>query len=266
LDIAMAYQLIILRLLSLVLSLAAFATNAAEPLSTDVALNSFTQKLRVQYPKTKIDSVAKTTVPGLYEVVMGKNVAYVDESGRYFLFGHVWDMQAQKDLTADRKTDLDRVDLGALPKDLALKNVNGNGSREVFVLADPNCHFCRDLEKTLAAMPDTTVYTYMLPILGDDSKRIAEQIWCMGERDRGRAWRDWMTKSVPPAGKLGCDNPMRAIVAIATTLGVNGTPAILSPDGRRHAGAMSEQELASFIAPRGNAVAQGSSVTTKTAQ
>lgn len=257
---------ILLRVLVLMLSFTCAAAMAAEVPPSDATLGAFIQRLRAQYPKTKFDSVSKTTLPGLYEVVMGKNVAYVDDSGRYFLFGHVWDMQAQKDLTADRKTDLDRADLGALPKELALKNVNGNGSREVYVLADPNCHFCRDLEKTLGAMPDTTVYTYMLPILGDDSKRIAEQIWCMGERDRGRAWRDWMTKAVPPTGKLGCDNPMRAIVAIATTLGVNGTPAILTSDGRRHAGAMSEQELVAFIAPRAAAVAQGAPVSTKTAQ
>ncbi len=239
------------------------AANTADAQASDPSLSSFTQKLRAQYPKTKIDGVAKSSLPGLYEVVMGKNIAYVDESGRYFLFGHVWDMKAQKDLTADRRTELDRIDLTALPKELAVKNVTGNGSREVFVLADPNCHYCRDLEKTLASMQDITVYTYMLPILGEDSKRIAEQIWCSGEGERGRAWRDWMTKTVPPTGKLGCDNPMRAIAAIATTLGINGTPVILAPDGRRHAGAMTEQELVVFVSHGASSVA---SVTTKTAQ
>ncbi|EXI72126.1 MAG: hypothetical protein AW10_04263 [Candidatus Accumulibacter appositus] len=30
---------------------------------------------------------------------MGQNVAYTDASGRYFVFGHLFDMQTQRDLT-----------------------------------------------------------------------------------------------------------------------------------------------------------------------
>jgi thiol:disulfide interchange protein DsbC len=240
---------------------AALAPAHAGAGAEDGHLAAFTQRLRAQYPATRIDRVARSALPGLYEVAMGSNIAYVDESGRYFLFGHVWDMQARRDLTADRRADLDRVDLAALPKELALKNVAGNGQREVFVLADPNCHHCRELEATLAAMPDVTVYTYLLPILGPDSYRLAEQVWC--SPDKGRAWRDWMTQGKPPPGKPGCNTPLAAIAAAAAALGVNGTPVILGADGRRHAGVMTAQELASFLTSSPD-LAQGNAVTAQT--
>lgn len=35
----------------------------------------------------------------IYEVTMGDNIAYVQENGRYFIFGALYDMQEQKDLT-----------------------------------------------------------------------------------------------------------------------------------------------------------------------
>ena len=59
--------------------------------------------LKQKYPSTVIKSVSSTNLPGVYEVMMGKNVAYVEESGRYFLFGHMFDMQTQTDLTAPKK-------------------------------------------------------------------------------------------------------------------------------------------------------------------
>ena len=55
-------------------------------------------KFQALYPNTRITEVRKARVAGLYEVVMGDNVAYTDDSGRYFIFGHLFDMKEQLDL------------------------------------------------------------------------------------------------------------------------------------------------------------------------
>ena len=60
------------------------------------------QKLKGLYPATRFTSVSGTPINGVYEVVMGQNVAYVGGNGRHFLFGHLFDMRTQKDLTADK--------------------------------------------------------------------------------------------------------------------------------------------------------------------
>ena len=59
------------------------------------------KRLREQYPATRITSVRESPAKGIYEVVMGRNVAYTDEAGRYMVFGHLYDMKEQKDLTAE---------------------------------------------------------------------------------------------------------------------------------------------------------------------
>ena len=73
-------------------------------LTVSVALAGTTgdveKRLKEQYPATKITAVRESPVKGIHEVIMGRNVAYTDESGRYMIFGHLYDMKEQKDLTA----------------------------------------------------------------------------------------------------------------------------------------------------------------------
>jgi thiol:disulfide interchange protein DsbC len=154
----------------------AHANQAPSPVSGAAAsadLDAVAAGLRAQHPGTRIDSVQFSPIAGLYEVVMGRNVAYMDASGRYALFGHVWDMQTRRDLTADRKALLDRIDVKALDKSLALRHVKGRGTRTLYVFADPQCSFCRQQEQALLALDDVTIYTFVLPILGPESRRIA---------------------------------------------------------------------------------------------
>ena len=61
----------------------------------------WTAHFRARFPATPIHHVRETPISGLFEVVMGSNVVYADTSGRYLFFGHLWDAQTQKDLSAE---------------------------------------------------------------------------------------------------------------------------------------------------------------------
>src|SRR5688572_13924287 len=67
------------------------------------------QQLKATYPATTFGAVSTTPWPGVFEVAVGSNLAYVDASGQYFLFGHLYDMKSQRDLTAERKDNLTRI-------------------------------------------------------------------------------------------------------------------------------------------------------------
>jgi hypothetical protein len=41
--------------------------------------------------------------------MIGRNPAYTDATGRYFVFGHLFDLQTQRDLTAERLEAQQRV-------------------------------------------------------------------------------------------------------------------------------------------------------------
>jgi thiol:disulfide interchange protein DsbC len=221
---------------------------AATTHGTPAELEAVAAGLRAQQPGTRIDSVQFSPIAGLYEVVMGRNVAYMDASGRYALFGHVWDMQTRRDLTADRKALLDRIDVKALDKSLALRQVKGRGTRTLYVFADPQCSFCRQQEQALSALDDVTIYTYVLPILGPESRRLATAVACAD--DPQAAWTAWMLSGQAPTSApatAACAGSGAAVEQLAKALGITGTPTLVAEDGRKSAGAMPASQLASWL-------------------
>jgi thiol:disulfide interchange protein DsbC len=229
----------------------AHANPASTPVTGAAELDAVAAGLRAQHPGTRIDSVQFSPIAGLYEVVMGRNVAYMDASGRYALFGHVWDMQTRRDLTADRKALLDRIDVKALDKSLALRHVKGRGTRTLYVFADPQCSFCRQQEQALSALDDVTIYTFVLPILGPESRRIATAIACAS--DPQAAWSGWMLNGQAPAAPsvpatAACNGGGAAVEQLAKALGITGTPTLVAEDGRKSAGAMPASQLGAWLA------------------
>ena len=179
---------------------------------------------------------------------MGKTVAYVEGSGRYFFFGNLFDMTTQKDLTAPKIAQLSAVDTKTLPLADAIKVVKGQGRRTLYVFSDPDCPYCKQLEQTLANVDDVTIYTFPFPLasLHPDAPRKAEQIWCAP--DRAKAWEAAMLRNELPANPGKCDNPVTRNVALGQSLDINGTPTLISADGRKQAGALGEATLNAFLA------------------
>ena len=110
--------------LGLILAVASSTTVAA-----DESAEALSVRLKEMYPATKIERVQRSEIPSLFEVVMGKNAAYTDATGRYFVFGHLFDMKEQRDLTAERVEKAARVAFGDLPLADAIKTVRGKGER-----------------------------------------------------------------------------------------------------------------------------------------
>lgn len=199
-------------------------------------------RLKELYPSTRITAVRQSEVAGLFEVTMGRNVAFTDDSGRYFVFGHLFDMREQKDLTAQRLSDINRIDFAHLPLQDAIKTVRGEGSRKLAVFSDPDCPYCKGLEGELAKLEDVTIYTFLYPLEGlhPEAKGKAERVWCAA--DPAKAWAALMA-----TGKLAespkCATPIARINQLATRLGINGTPTIILQDGSLIPGAAPAAEI-----------------------
>ena len=205
------------------------------------------ERLQGLYPATRFGAVNATQWPGVYEVVMGANLAYVDESGQYFLFGHLYDMKAQRDLTAERKDSLARVDFATLPLADALKEVRGSGARALAIFSDPDCPYCRRLEAEMKSLTDVTIYTFLMPIdsLHPDARGKAIAVWC--SEDRVAAWHAlmWRDEKIPAKD---CLHPVERNVALGERLGISGTPTLGASDGRVLPGAAGNAQIEAWLA------------------
>ena len=184
----------------------------------------------------KVRSVTPAPVSGLYEVLVGNEIFYTDSSGKYLIQGEIIELASGKNITEQRQADLNRIKWADLNQANAFKTVRGNGTRQVAIFSDPNCGYCKRLEKSLQQLDNVTIYTYLIPILSADSTQKSKQIWCSA--DPNKAYIDWMINGVTPSGKTDCSNPLDKNLTFAKTYGVTGTPTLFFTDGSRFPGAV----------------------------
>lgn len=173
--------------------------NPADP-NLDPGVAALKAALHARYPATQFREVAATPSAGIYEVVMGNKVAYTDVTGRYFLFGHLFDMVTQQDLTVPLEQALQKVRFPADRLQDAFVEVHGSGRRKLAIFDDPDCPYCLALEDDLSKLKDVTIYRFMYPLESIHPRARAHSIaiWCA--EDRLATWHAWM----PSHCRAGC--------------------------------------------------------------
>ncbi len=200
------------------------------------------QAMQKKYPGVPIESVAKTPIPGIYEVFAKGGVLYVDENVNYLIvYGRLIDVARRADLTEERLRVLTAVRFDQLPLDLAFRKVQGNGARRLAYFSDPNCPFCKKIEPDLAKLENVTIYIFLYPILGQDSYEKSKAVWC--SKDRVKVYDDMMLNGNPPRTAGTCDTPIDKIMAYGRERGITGTPTLFFADGRRVTGAIPLSQL-----------------------
>lgn len=188
----------------------------------------------------KTESVQKTNILGLYEVRIGSDILYTDEKVSYVFAGSIIDAKTRTNLTQERMNKLSAIKFSDLPLDIAIKTVRGDGKRVIATFEDPNCTYCKKLAKELAGMNNVTIYTFLLPILSQDSAEKSKAVWCAA--DRAKAWNDLMVHGTAPAAGT-CDTPIEKVMALAQKYKIRGTPTIFLSNGERIPGAIPVAQL-----------------------
>lgn len=190
----------------------------------------------------KPDEIVASPVPGLWEVRVGTEIVYTDEKGQFLVQGNILDVRTRTDLTQAKLDKLTAIDFAALPLKDAMVQKQGSGARRIAVFADPNCGYCKRLERDLLKVKDVTIYTFLYPILGQDSVEKSRNIWCA--KDPQKTWRDWMVDAKTPAAASDCDTgALERNAQLGRKHRVQGTPAIVFVDGTRVPGALTAEQV-----------------------
>lgn len=203
-----------------------------------------------RYPELKaIDEVSKSPVPGLYEIrINGSEIYYSDAQGDFLVVGNLYDTKQKRNLTEERVDKLTAVKFDALPFKDSFTIVRGNGERKLAVFEDPNCGYCKRFERDLQTINNVTVYMFLYPILGPDSNKKSEGIWCA--KDRGQVWLDWMVReqAIPSASPTCDTNALKRNVELGRNFKINGTPTLIFVDGTRVPGAIDAKQIEKRLA------------------
>ena len=130
---------------------------------------------------------------------------YTDGKVKYIILGSVIDADKRINLTEEKLAKMRAIEWSALPLELAIKTVKGDGSRKLAVFADADCPYCKRLENEFKKVDNVTIYTFLYPIdqLHPDSNQKSKKIWCAADREK--AWREWILDGKLPDndGKCG---------------------------------------------------------------
>jgi len=208
------------------------------------------QALAQRLPQLKaVDEIKPAGVSGLYEVrVNGSEIYYTDAKGDFLIDGQIIETKTRRNITEDRIAKLTAIPFDSLPIKDAFTLVRGNGQRKMAVFEDPNCGYCKRFERDLQKVDNVTVYLFLYPVLGPDSVKKSQDIWCA--KDRAVAWQDWMLRDQPAgAANAACDT---AAIARNVELGrkykITGTPTLLFVNGARVPGAVDNARVEQALA------------------
>jgi len=214
------------------------------------------QSIAANMPNVKqVDEITKTAMDGLYEVrANGSDIFYTDAKGSFLIEGRLIDLKSRRNLTEERVNKLTAVHWKDLPFKDAFTIVRGDGSRKLAVFEDPNCGYCKRFERDLQKINNVTVYLFLYPILGADSKTKSDAIWC--SKDAAKTWQDWMVREVPipaqqPAANACDTGALTRNVELGRKHKISGTPTLLFANDNRVPGAIDSKRVEQLLVEAG---------------
>lgn len=225
------------------------ALTAAALISTAQAgENEIRKALSLASPSSTIDSVKPTDIAGLYEVMVGSDILYLSEDGKYLLQGHLIDLTARKDLTEAKLAHLRTAAIDKIGEDQTIIFKPEDSRYKVSVFTDIDCGYCRklhsEMDKYLAEGITVQYLFYPRAGKGSESYKKAVSVWCA--EDRNAALTSAKQGKTPEAKE--CDNPVDKHMALGAEFGARGTPMIVTEKGNILPGYVPAKQLAKALA------------------
>lgn len=194
-----------------------------------------------------IDRVGAAALPGFREVVVGGQVLYVSDDGRYLMQGALLDMQTRRDLAQAAMAGVRKELLATVPRSERIVFAPANPEYTVAVFTDVECGYCRKLHEDIAGYNRQGIAVEYLafPRMGPGSEDFAkmEAVWCAA--DPRKALTDAKNGRMPKAAR--CTSPVMRHYDLGRRAGLTGTPLIIAANGMAPPGYLPPAELRRWL-------------------
>lgn len=209
-------------------------------------------------------NVEMSPVQGLWVVDIRKNgrkfPIYLDFSKNFLISGQVLRLSTKEDITGARFASLNAVtaNISEIPLEDALVVGNPAAKRKVIVFSDPDCHYCGKLHAEMKTVvgkdPDVAFFIKLYsrsnsPAVNEKAKAVicSKSLAMLEDAYAG--------KHIPPA--VCKTNTTGETFKLAEKLNIQGTPALVLPDGRIVGGYRTADALLKLLAEAKGAGADG---------
>ncbi|MBE5316341.1 MAG: DsbC family protein [Xanthomonadales bacterium] len=193
-------------------------------------------------PNAKIDGIAESVVPNLYEVTIEGRVVYVTADGRYLVQGSLFDIPNRVDITEASRAKVRREALAQVTTGrIAFAPPDPKYTLTVFT--DIDCGYCRKLHEHITEYNSAGIAIEYLFFpragIGSESYQKAVSVYC--STNQQKAMTD--AKAGQPLDIKECENPIADQYTLSQQIGVTGTPAIFTEDGTQLGGYLPPDQL-----------------------
>jgi len=200
-------------------------------LAADDGILKLKQKLSQMFPNEVPFKVAKTPVPGLYEVDFGDSFMYITGDAEYAVKGDIIHMLTNVNLTDKKRAESRLQTMTAITDKNTIIYPAKNKILTMTVFTDIDCSYCRKLHSDMEGYNKLGIEVryafYPRAGLGSNSYKKAVSVWCAG--DQNKALDD--AKAGRRIEIKDCENPVKSHMETADKLGVNSTPTLVFEDG-----------------------------------
>jgi len=209
--------------------------------------NAIRESMAKSMPTVKIDSVKPSVVKGFYEVIVGTNIFYVSDDGKYLLQGRLVDVAARKDLTEEKLSGTRKQAIEKIGQENMIVFKPKIGKYTVTVFTDIDCGYCRKLHSEIDQYlaQGITIQYLFFPRAGKDSDSYnkAVSVWCADDRNAALT----AAKKDQKVPAKTCDNPVDKHMQLGADFDVKGTPMIVTEKGNIYPGYLPAKQLVEVL-------------------
>jgi thiol:disulfide interchange protein DsbC len=194
------------------------------------------------------EDVRLSPITGLYEIAKGSQIGYASGDARYVILGDLIDLDADANLSENRRRSIRTRLLETVPESEMLVYGAKTAPYTLTIFTDIDCGYCRKLHSQMAEYNRLGIRVRYLffPRSGPntDSWHKAESVWCATNRN------DALTRAKNGEKIKSSKCPTQIIsrdFELGQKLGVDGTPAIILPTGELLPGYSPPGELMHYL-------------------
>lgn len=238
-------------LLTGVLLVSAVVAQSAQAENTDVP-KDLAEHLVVNGQSMPVRTVETSPLPGIYEVQLESGqTLYSDRDGKYLLVGDLYrnDSGQMVNLTEQKQQQHRVALLKQIPdEDMVIFRPAGEVKTVINVFTDTTCPYCRKFHEEVPELNRRGVEVRYLAFpragMNGEGARELGQVWCNDNRSEAMTTA---MKGKKLKGTASCDSPIEAQFALGKQMAIQGTPALILPDGRMIPGYVPVDRLAGML-------------------
>ena len=201
-----------------------------------------------RFPQAALEDIKPSPVPGVYQVPVGADMAYVSADGRYLFNGDLYEFDTRVNVTEQGRSAARSKLLAKLDERDMIVFAPQVVKHTITVFTDIECGYCRKLHSQIDQLTKLGIKVryaaYPRSGPGSEDWHKMEQVWC--SKDRQTAITQAKLGQAVKAPSCGA-TPVGKQWQLGEDLGVQGTPAIFTRTGDYIGGYLVPDELAKKI-------------------